>query len=345
MRRRRVLVLGGAGFLGSHLCERLVCQGCEVTALDNLVTGSVANIQHLRDSPAFTFIEHDVIERFYVPADRIYNLACPASPPRYQADPIRTTITSVIGTLNALELARSSGARVLLASTSEVYGDPEVHPQRESYRGAVSTTGPRACYDEGKRCAESLTMDYARQHGVGVRIARIFNTYGPRMDREDGRIISNFVVQALSGAPLTIYGDGTQTRSLCYVDDMIDGLIALMEHPSFTGPVNLGSPAELSVLEIGRLVLELIGLRGSLVHRPLPADDPRVRCPVIDLAREALGFSPRVELRDGLARTIAWFERAARDAPPTAPCEERVAFLPRRPDDAGRARTATNGEG
>lgn len=321
MSKQRVLVLGGAGFIGSHLCDRLLERGCEVFALDNLQTGSLHNIAHLRRSRRFTFVEHDVIDPFHLPVDRIYNLACPASPPHYQADPVKTTLTSVLGTLHALRLGKRCGARVFLASTSEVYGDPEVHPQPESYRGAVSTTGPRACYDEGKRCAESLMMDFARKHGVDVRIARIFNTYGPRMDPQDGRVVSNFVVQAINGHDLTVYGDGTQTRSFCYVDDLVDGILLLMEHPELTGPVNLGNPDEFTVMDLARLVLELTGRRCAIVHEPLPQDDPKVRRPVIDLAKKTLGFSPKVRLRDGLSRTIAWFERVGRmpDAVQSAP--------------------------
>jgi UDP-glucuronate decarboxylase len=283
-----------------------------VVALDNLQTGSLDNIAHVRDHERFSFVRHDVTEPFFVPADRIYNLACPASPPLYQKDPIKTTLTSVLGTLNALRLAEKCRARVFLASTSEVYGDPEVHPQPESYRGCVSTTGPRACYDEGKRCAESLMMDFARKYRVEVRIARIFNTYGPRMDPKDGRIVSNFVTQALAEEDLTVYGDGSQTRSFCYADDMVEGIRRLMENPSATGPMNLGNPEEFTVLELARLVLELTGDRSRVVFRPLPEDDPKMRRPVIDLAKKTLGFAPRVPLRDGLVRTVAYFERLAR---------------------------------
>jgi UDP-glucuronate decarboxylase len=307
MKRPRVLVLGGAGFLGSHLCERLLARGAQVVAVDNLQTGSLANVAHLKKSPRFCFVEHDVVEPVQLSGDLVFNLACPASPRHYQADPIKTTLTSVLGTLHALELGRRCGARVLLASTSEVYGDPEVHPQPEWYRGAVSTTGPRACYDEGKRCAESLMMDFARTYGTDVRIARIFNTYGPRMDPADGRIVSNFVVQALEGRPLTVYGDGSQTRSFCYVTDMVDGILRLADHPSVSGPVNLGNPVEFSVLELAHLVRELSGRRVPIVHRPLPVDDPKMRKPVIDLAARVLGFAPKVPLREGLQRTIAWF--------------------------------------
>ncbi|MDF2696363.1 MAG: NAD-dependent dehydratase [Labilithrix sp.] len=308
MTRDRVLVLGGAGFVGSHLCDRLIERGDEVYCLDNLHTGRLENVEHLQEHERFTFVEHDVVDAFHLPVSRIYNLACPASPPHYQADPVKTTLTSVLGTLNALRLGARCKARVFFASTSEVYGDPDVHPQPESYRGCVNTIGPRACYDEGKRCAESLMMDFARKHGVQIRIARIFNTYGPRMDPRDGRIVSNFITQALSGEDLTVYGDGSQTRSFCYVDDLVDGIIALAEHPSFSEPVNLGNPEEFSVLELADLVRELTGSDSELTFEPLPEDDPKLRRPVIDRARELLGFAPKVALREGLARTIAYFE-------------------------------------
>jgi UDP-glucuronate decarboxylase len=304
----RVLVLGGAGFVGSHLCDRLLGCGDEVYCLDNLQTGRLENIEHLRPHERFTFIEHDVVDAFHLPVDRIYNLACPASPPHYQADPVKTTLTSVLGTLNALRLATKSGARVFFASTSEVYGDPEVHPQPESYRGCVNTIGPRACYDEGKRCAESLMTDFGRKHGVDVRIARIFNTYGPRMDPCDGRIVSNFITQALRGEDLTVYGDGTQTRSFCYVDDLVDGIVALMERVTFSEPVNLGNPDEFSVLELADLVRELTESDVDLVFEPLPEDDPKLRRPVIERAEQLMGFRPNVNLREGLTRTIAYFE-------------------------------------
>jgi UDP-glucuronate decarboxylase len=303
----RVLVTGGAGFLGSHLCDRLLGEGHEVVALDDFSTGSPANVAHLAAHRRFRLIEHDVRQPYQVEADRIYNLASPASPPHYQRDPVRTTLTSVLGVHHALELAHRTGARVLQASTSEVYGDPEVHPQPESYRGAVCPIGPRACYDEGKRCAESLVMDHARTRGVAVRIARIFNTYGPRMALDDGRVVSNFVVQALRGQDLTVYGDGSQTRSFCYVDDLVDGLVRLMEHPTEVGPVNLGNPAEMTVIELAREVIRQIGGTSRIVFRPLPRDDPKQRRPVIDRARSVLGFAPQVSLRDGLAATIASF--------------------------------------
>jgi UDP-glucuronate decarboxylase len=286
----------------------LIARGAEVFAMDNLQTGRLENVEHLRKHPRFTFIEHDVCEPFHLPVDRIYNLASPASPPQYQVDPVKTTLTNVLGALHALRLGTRSGARVFQASTSEVYGDPEVHPQPESYRGAVNPIGPRACYDEGKRCAESLMMDFARSHGAEIRIARIFNTYGPRMDPNDGRIVSNFIMQALRGEDLTIYGDGTQTRSFCYVDDLIDGIIALMEHPTFSEPVNLGNPDEFSVLELAEMVRDLIETPSSIVFRPLPTDDPKMRRPATARAEKLLGFVPKVHLRTGLERTIAYFE-------------------------------------
>jgi len=311
---QRILVTGGAGFVGSHLVDRLLDAGHDVVVLDDLSTGSRQNIAHLVAHPRFRFVHHDVTQPIdaRLKVDRIYHLACPASPVHYQADPIKTTLTCVDGTFHVLEHARRVGARVLYSSTSEVYGDPEVHPQPESYRGAVSTIGPRACYDEGKRCAESLVMDFRRQHGVAVRLARIFNTYGPRMAFEDGRVVSNFVVQALRGEDLTIYGDGSQTRSFCYVDDLVDGLMRLMEHPTEVGPINLGNPEEFTVVELARLVLELTRASGRLVSRKLPADDPRQRRPDIGKAREILGYQPRVPLREGLIQTIAAFRRRMR---------------------------------
>jgi UDP-glucuronate decarboxylase len=308
MNKQRALVLGGAGFVGSHLCDRLITGGWDVYALDNLQTGRLENIEHLRKEPRFAFIEHDVCDPFHLPCDRIHNLACPASPPHYQADPVKTTLTSVLGALHALRLAAQCGARVFQASTSEVYGDPEVHPQPETYRGCVNPIGPRACYDEGKRCAESLMMDFARSRGVEVRIARIFNTYGPRMDPADGRIVSNFITQALRGEDLTVYGDGTQTRSFCYIDDLIDGIVALMEHPTFAEPVNLGNPEEFTVLELAEMVQDLVGTRSEIVFRPLPQDDPKMRRPITDRARELLRFQPKVPVRVGLARTVEYFE-------------------------------------
>ena len=307
MVRQRVLVTGGAGFLGSHLCDRLIRDGHQVVALDDLSTGRPENVTHLRENTRFSFVLHDVTEPFDLPFDRAFNLACPASPRHYQRDPVRTTLTNVLGMHNVLEAACRAGARVLQASTSEVYGDPEVHPQSEGYRGCVSTVGVRACYDEGKRCAESLAADYQRARGVSVRIARIFNTYGPRMTLDDGRVVSNFVVQALRGDPLTLYGSGAQTRSFCYVDDLVEGLVRLMDGPDVDGPVNLGNPIELTVRELAEEALRLTGSASPIVHRPLPSDDPRQRCPDIARARRLLGFDPRVPLREGLVRTIADF--------------------------------------
>ncbi|HVL76048.1 MAG TPA: UDP-glucuronic acid decarboxylase family protein [Noviherbaspirillum sp.] len=306
----RILVTGGAGFLGSHLCEALLARGAAVVCVDNFHTGRRDNVAHLLAHPRFELIEHDICEPLQLEVDAIYNLACPASPPHYQKDPVYTTRTCVLGALNMLELARRHGVPILQASTSEVYGDPAVHPQPESYWGHVNPVGVRSCYDEGKRCAESLFMDYRRRHAVPVKIARIFNTYGPRMDPEDGRVVSNFIVQALAGAPLTIYGDGLQTRSFCHVDDLIEGLMRLMAAPStFCGPVNLGNPAETTMRELAARVLALTGSSSTLVHRDLPADDPARRCPDIGLARRVLDWSPRVELDDGLAGTISWFRK------------------------------------
>lgn len=304
----RVLVTGGAGFLGSHLVDRLLNEGHDVVALDNLQTGSRRNIAHLERNKRFSFHEHDVIKPYdFGAVDRVYNLACAASPPRYQADPIHTTLTSVMGVMNALECARKYGARVFQASTSEVYGDPDVHPQPESYRGNVNPIGPRACYDEGKRVAETLCFDHARMHKTQIRVARIFNTYGPRMDIEDGRVVSTFIAQALRNEPLTIFGDGTQTRSFCYVDDLIDGFVRLMEHEAETGPVNLGNPGEFTMIELADKVRALTSSKSPIERRPLPADDPKQRRPVIDRARSVLGYEPRVMLDEGLKRTIEDF--------------------------------------
>jgi UDP-glucuronate decarboxylase len=306
---KRVLVTGGAGFLGSHLCERLLAAGAEVLSADTYVSGSRDNIAHLVGDPRFVAIEHDVVAPLSVAVDEIYNLACPASPVHYQRDPVQTTRTSVMGAITVLELARALGVRVLQASTSEVYGDPTVSPQSESYRGNVNPIGPRACYDEGKRCAETLFFDYIRQYRVRGKVARIFNAYGPRMRPNDGRVVSNFIVQALTGADITVFGDGSQTRSFCHVDDVVDGLIALMATPDdFTGPVNIGNPQEISVLELAARSVALVGSRSRIVRMPLPEDDPRRRCPDIALAREALGWTPKVGLDEGLRRTIAHVE-------------------------------------
>jgi UDP-glucuronate decarboxylase len=309
----RILVTGGAGFLGSHLCDRLVELGHEVTAIDNLQTGSRANLAHLKGNRHVTFQKHDVVREFGGAFDRIYNLACPASPPHYQHDPVRTARTSFLGAYNMLDLARRTGARFFQASTSEVYGDPLEHPQREDYRGNVSPIGPRACYDEGKRIAETLCFDYKRQYGTDVKLARIFNTYGPRMNPHDGRVVSNFIVQALRGEPITIYGDGRQTRSFCYVDDLIEGFLRLMESDSgISGPVNLGNPGEFTVRELAEIVIEMTSSNSELVSRPLPVDDPQQRRPDISRARELLGWEPKIALREGLERTVAYFrERLA----------------------------------
>ncbi|MBM4359544.1 MAG: SDR family oxidoreductase [Deltaproteobacteria bacterium] len=305
----RSLVTGGAGFLGSHLCERLLARGEEVLCLDNFYTGQKRHIAHLLSHPFFELIRHDITFPITVEVDRIYNLACPASPVHYQFDPVQTTKTNVHGSINVLELAKRLRARVLQASTSEVYGDPLEHPQREDYRGNVNPIGPRSCYDEGKRCAETLFFDHHRQYQLDVKVIRIFNTYGPRMHPNDGRVVSNFIVQALRGDPITIYGAGTQSRSFCYVDDLLDGMIAMMDSgPGFTGPVNLGNPEERTMLELAETVLELCNSRSKLVFAPLPVDDPVRRQPDIALARRELGFEPRVSLREGLARTIAYFD-------------------------------------
>jgi UDP-glucuronate decarboxylase len=308
----RALVLGGAGFLGSHLCERLVREGCDVLALDDFSTGSRDNVASLEASPSFQLERWDVRRplELHRPFDWIFNLASPASPVHYQSDPLKTTLTNVLGTMHALELGVRLGARVLQASTSEVYGDPDVHPQPESYAGRVNPIGIRACYDEGKRCAESIAMDFVRTRGADLRLVRIFNTYGPRMAVDDGRVVSNFVVQALRGEDLTVYGEGSQTRSFCYVDDLIDGFVAFIRHPGVIGPLNLGNPAEFTMLELARLVLELTQSRSRIVHVPLPEDDPKVRRPDITRARALLGFQPKIDLRQGLARTIAAFERS-----------------------------------
>ena len=304
----RVVVTGGAGFLGSHLCERLLADGCEVLCVDNYFTGRRANIAHLLGHPRFEALRHDVTFPLYVEADEIYNLACPASPVHYQHDPVQTTKTSVHGAINMLGLAKRLGARILQASTSEVYGDPTEHPQSEDYLGNVNPVGPRACYDEGKRCAETLFFDYHRQHGLRIKVARIFNTYGPRMLPNDGRVVSNFIRQALAGEPITLYGDGSQTRAFCYVDDLIDGLVRLMRTPDeVTGPVNLGNPDEVSVRTLAETIVRMTGSRSQLAFEPLPQDDPRQRCPDIGRARKLLGWQPGVPLETGLGRTIAYF--------------------------------------
>lgn len=304
----RILVTGGAGFLGSHLCDRLIKEGSSVICVDNLFTGSKANIRHLLSNPNFEFIRHDITEPLYVEVDQIYNLACPASPPHYQYDPIKTAKTSVYGAMNMLGLAKRVKARILQASTSEVYGDPEVHPQPETYRGCVNPIGIRSCYDEGKRMSETLFFDYHREHRVEIRVIRIFNTYGPRMNPDDGRVVSNFIVQALKGEDITIYGDGKQTRSFCYVDDLVDGMYRMMNAEDFTGPVNLGNPGEFTMIELAQKILALTESSSKLVYCPLPSDDPTQRKPVIDLAKTRLGWEPKVGLEGGLKKTIEYFQ-------------------------------------
>ena len=304
----RILVTGGAGFLGVHLCERLLERGHDVICLDNFFTSQKSNVAHLLDRPNFELIRHDVTLRIFLEVDEVYNLACPAAPGHYQYNPIKTMKTSVMGAINMLGMAKRCRAKVLQASTSEIYGDPEVHPQPESYRGVVNPIGPRACYDEGKRAAETLFMDYHRQNRVNIRIVRIFNTYGPGMHPFDGRVVSNFIVQALAGGDIAVYGDGSQTRSFCYRDDLVEGMIRMMDGPDdFIGPVNLGNPEEFTILELAELVLELTGSRSKVVHRPLPIDDPARRRPDITLAKTRLGWQPTVPLREGLAKTIEWF--------------------------------------
>jgi len=308
--QRRVLVTGGAGFVGSHLIDRLLDAGDEVLCVDNLFTGSKSNIAHLLGHPRFEFMRHDICFPLYVEADAIYNLACPASPIHYQHDPVQTTKVSVAGSINLLGLAKRLGCRILQASTSEVYGDPAQHPQTESYWGNVNPIGIRSCYDEGKRCAETLFFDYHRQHGLEIKVARIFNTYGPRMHPADGRVVSNFIMQALRGENLTIYGDGSQTRSFCYVDDLVDGLIRLMgSSADFLGPVNIGNPVEFTIRELAELVIEMTGSRSKLIEEQLPADDPTQRRPDINLAQSNLGWSPKIPLREGLQQTISYFRR------------------------------------
>ena len=304
----RILVTGGAGFLGSHLCDKLLAQGHEVVCIDNLFTGSKANIAHLLTNPSFEFVRHDIIDPFKYEVDQIYNLACPASPPHYQYNPIKTTKTSVMGAINCLGLAKRVRARVFQASTSEVYGDPAVHPQPESYWGNVNPIGKRSCYDEGKRCAETLFFDYHRENKVDIRVVRIFNTYGPRMHPNDGRVVSNFIVQALKGENITIYGDGQQTRSFCYVDDLIEGFIRLMDQTETVGPINIGNPGEFTMLELAENVLKITKSKSKIVHKPLPSDDPRQRKPDITLAKKYLKWEPKVPLAEGLKRTIAYFK-------------------------------------
>ena len=307
-REKRILVTGGAGFLGSHLVERLLNDGHEVLCVDNLFTGTKANLAHLRDQPGLEFLRHDITWPLYVEVDEIYNLACPASPIHYQHDPVQTTKTSVLGSINMLGLAKRLGCKIFQASTSEVYGDPSVHPQPEDYWGHVNPIGPRSCYDEGKRCAETLFFDYKRQHKLPIKVARIFNTYGPRMHPADGRVVSNFVVQALRGEPITIYGNGLQTRSFCYDSDLIDGFVALMNSgPEISGPINLGNPVEFTMRELAELTIELTGSKSELVSKPLPEDDPKQRQPDITAARRDLSWEPKVTLRDGLASTIDYF--------------------------------------
>lgn len=309
---KRVLVTGGAGFLGSHLCEALLQRNCDVVCADNFFTGRRGNVAHLLDNPRFEILRHDITFPLFVEVDEIYNLACPASPPHYQHDPVQTTKTSVIGAINMLGLAKRVGAKIFQASTSEVYGDPEVHPQPESYWGRVNPIGTRSCYDEGKRCAETLFFDYHRQNRVKIKVARIFNTYGPNMHPNDGRVVSNFIMQALRGEPITIYGTGQQTRSFCYVSDLIAGFLKLMDSPDeITGPVNLGNPGEFTMLELAETVIKLTGSKSELIFKPLPSDDPKQRQPNITVAKEKLGWEPKVPLQEGLKNTIQYFKQYA----------------------------------
>ena len=312
--QQRIVVTGGSGFLGSHLCDRLLAQGSEVICIDNFFTGARRNIEHLMGQKHFELIRHDVTFPIYLEIDQIYNLACPASPIHYQYDPVQTTKTSVHGAINMLGLAKRVRAKILQASTSEVYGDPTVHPQTEDYWGHVNPIGPRSCYDEGKRCAETLFFDYWRQHKLRIKVARIFNTYGPRMHPHDGRVVSNFIIQALLGRDITIYGDGSQTRSFCYVDDLVDGLIRLMQSADeVIGPINIGNPVEFTMLELANLILQLVNSRSRIVHRPLPQDDPKQRRPDISKAQEFLGWKPATPLKEGLVKTIAYFEALLRE--------------------------------
>ncbi len=340
--RKRVLVTGGAGFLGSHLCERLLAEGNDVLCVDNFFSGTKDNIVHLLDKPHFEILRHDVCFPLYLEVDEIYNLACPASPIHYQFDPVQTTKTSVHGAINMLGMAKRTKAKIFQASTSEVYGDPEIHPQTERYWGKVNPIGPRACYDEGKRCAETLFFDYQRQHGVHIKVARIFNTYGPRMHPNDGRVVSNFIVQALRNEPITIYGNGSQTRSFCYVDDMIEGFVRLMQSSDdVTGPINLGNPVEFTVRELAERIIALTGSRSKLMLHPLPADDPRQRQPDISAARNALRWSPTIGLEQGLQQTLLYFEgvlsasAGVRPLPVTAQSEEARLIPPSRADSPG----------
>lgn len=306
---KRVLVTGGAGFIGSHLCERLVARGDDVICLDNFFTGAKTNVTHLLKADNFELLRHDVTFPLYVEVDEIYNLACPASPVHYQYDPVQTTKTSVHGAINMLGLAKRTNAKILQASTSEVYGDPEVHPQTEDYKGNVNPIGPRACYDEGKRCAETLFFDYHRQHKLNIRICRIFNTYGPRMHPEDGRVVSNFIMQALRGEPITLYGDGSQTRSFCFVDDLVEAMIRLMDAEDVnTGPMNLGNPGEYTIRQLAETIAEMTNSKSEIIYKPLPEDDPTQRCPDIGLAKKVLGWEPTIQLREGLKRTIDYFK-------------------------------------
>jgi len=306
---KKVLVTGGAGFIGSHLCERLVARGDDVLCVDNFFTGAKANVAHLLHASNFELLRHDVTLPLVVEVDEIYNLACPASPVHYQYDPVQTTKTSVHGAINMLGLAKRTGAKILQASTSEVYGDPEVHPQTEDYKGNVNPIGPRACYDEGKRCAETLFFDYYRQHKLNIRVCRIFNTYGPRMHPEDGRVVSNFIMQALRGEPITLYGDGSQTRSFCFVDDLVEAMMRLMDADDVhTGPMNLGNPHEFTIRELAETVAEMTGAKSEIIIKPLPEDDPTQRCPNITLAKNALGWEPTIQLREGLQKTIDYFK-------------------------------------
>jgi len=313
--QKRILITGGAGFLGSHICDRLIAEGHEVLCLDNFFTGSKKNIVHLLEKTNFELIRHDLVQPIFIEVDEIYNLACPASPIQYQYNPVKTIKTSVMGAINMLGLAKRVKAKILQASTSEIYGNPTVHPQKEEYWGNVNAIGPRSCYDEGKRCAETLFFDYYRQNKVNIRVVRIFNTYGPRMDPNDGRVVSNFIVQALRNQDITVYGDGSQTRSFCFVDDLIEGLLRMMNGPDdFIGPVNLGSPDEFTILELAQKTIDIIGSRSGIVFKPLPQDDPLQRQPEISIAKEKLSWSPHVSLEEGLAKTIDYFEVLLRES-------------------------------